>query len=706
MGILSSVIVGTGIKGLGLAASAAGSVVTAAGSLAKGIAGGIKSGGDAAQDEQSSTNSVINNVGMAGSAGTQRVATGGGTLPAPKKAARPAYNEKMPTEKLLMVAVGYLSSIDNTLRTQLQNDRVVYQKQVQAEKETAVENKKSGAFSRLGNKFGFMNKKPSAGMAKKLLIGGALLAGLGAIGISKLDTTELDALKSNVAAFKTEYKWLVELGSFIGISGFLGFLRGGVKGGLVGMVGAYVVDKLWHSPLNPYAPKDENGNLIKASGGAAGGALAAGAGAYMLRSSLKKRVAGAVGGKALEIVTRPNYATMSAGGRAGARKAGLQGAGKATAWFASRGGRRFLIMLQRRLGKKVMQKIAGILARIVGGILLTATGPGAIVGIAVMIFNTGLLLSGIYDIATAIWETYQDWKDTKDVDKVSAVPVAGETVSGVTTPSTSGAEASGTPDTAYDVILGYGKYGKPEDYYNGRKLTQLTVAEVIEFGRNVLQPRSKADGVGVSTSGKLLGDSGVGAYQTNRTTIQGAIDAGVIAPNELYDKTAQDKVAKWLYNQRNKAGNLNNTWAYFNKSGQRSSSMSFEQSQPYIMAGEGTSGKRSNTAAGGGSLGGLFESGKAIFGKAGGALIGAQNYMPSDSGKNATAKITNMSKQIETAMTVGNKQDVAKASPAISAAQKSVTQASNDGSLSALDPNYPGTGDTVMKYLAHWKFAA
>ena len=700
MGILSSVIIGTGIKGLGVAASAAGSVISAAGGLAKGIAGGIKSVGDAAaaQDKQgTTTDSVIGNVGMAGSVGTQRVASGGGTLPAPKKAARPAYNEKMPTEKLLMVAVGYLASIDNTLRTQIQNDRAMYQKQVQVEKEAVVENKRAEPFSQLGDKFGFMDKKPSGGMAKKLLIGGALLGGLTAIGISKLDTSELDALKSNVAAFKIEYKWLTELGSFIGIGGFLGFLTGGIKGGLVGMVGAYVVDNLWHSPLNPYAPKDENGNPTKAEGGAANGALAVGAGAMMARSRFKKLAAGP-GMKALDVITRPNYATMSAGGRAGARKAGLQGAGKATAWFASRGGRRFLIMLQRRLGKQTMQKIAGLLARIVGGFLLTGTGIGAIPGIAMTIISAGLLLYGIKDIAVAIWEVYQEWKETKDVDKVAAVPVAGETVSGVTMPSTPGAEASSTPDTAYDVILGYGKYGKPEDYYNGRKLTQLTVAEVMEFGRNVLQPRSKADGVGVSTSGKLLGDSGVGAYQTNRTTIQGAIDAGVISQNELYDKAAQDKVAKWLYNQRNKMGSLNTTWAHFQKSGEKSSAMSFEQAQPYILAGEGTSGKRSN-AAGGSSLGGLFESGKAIFGKAGGALIGAKNY-------DNAAKIDNMSKQAETAMTVGNQQEAAKAAPAITAAQKSVTQASNDGSLSALDPNYPGGGDTIIKYLAHWKFAA
>jgi len=678
MSILSSVIIGTGIKAIGRAAGAAGSVVTAAGSLAKGIAGGIKSVGDAAQDEQSSTNSVINNVGMAGSAGTQRVATGGGTLPAPKKAARPAYNEKMPTEKLLMVAVGYLASIDNTLRTQLQNDRVVYQKQVQAEKETAVENKSTETFGQLGNKFGFMDKKPSAGMAKKLLIGGALLAGLGAIGISKLDTTELDALKSNVAAFKTEYKWLVELGSFIGISGFLGFLKGGVKGGLVGMVGAYVVDKLWHSPLNPYAPKDENGNLIKASGGAAGGALAAGAGILGIRSGIKK-LAGP-GMKALDVITRPNYATMTGSGKGAARKAGLQGAAKATAWFSTKGGRRFLIILKRRVGKQTMQKIAGILARIVGGFLLTGTGIGAIPGIALAIVSTGLLLSGIYDIATAIWEAYQDWKETKDAETTTAIPVTGETASGVS------ATASPAATGSIDAILSK----------NPEQLSESELRQLVEAQGRIEDPSGTMNNPGGIRYGTgPLKEHQIGFKKANA-------DSSVkIAVYDTAENGIRAAMENWKNSKYYKGKSVREglgTWSGGN--GEHYAKMLGSAKPGY----SGTTTPSASTAEF--SLSGAFESGKKIFGKAGAALIGAQNYMPSDSGKNATAKITNMSKQIETAMTVGNKQDVAKASPAISAAQKSVTQASNDGSLSALDPNYPGTGDTVMKYLAHWKFAA
>lgn len=713
MSILSSVITKAAIKGLGIATEAAGSVVGAAGKVAKGIAGGVKNVSDAAynaEGEQQGSNSVINNVGMAGTAGTQKVKTGGGTLPATKKAAKPAYNEKMPTEKLLVVAVNYLASIDATLRTQIENERVAYQKQAQAEKETAVENKDS-VFNKLGSKFGsFAEKKPSGDMAKKLLIGGGLIAGLGALGISKLDTKELDILKVNVELFKKDYGWLVDMASFIGVGGFLGFLRGGVKGGLIGIIAEYVIDKLWNSSLNPMQPKDENGNPIGPERSAGKGALLAGAGAYGLAKSIKNITPKVANAKQLGNVVK-------SGSIAEIQKATRRG----TTWFATKRGRKFLIILGRKLGKGMMKKIGIVLARIVGSVLLTGTGVGAIVGIAGIIFNSAVLLYGIYDIASAIWDAWNESQvsDATPTNAAAASAVSGSSPTGTTvtapTGNESSAEPSNVPDTAYDIVLGYGKYGKPEDYYNGKKLTQLTVAEVIEFGRNVLQPRSKAAGVGVSSSGELLGDSGVGAYQTNRTTIQGAIDAGIINTNELYDKDAQDRVAKWLYNQRNQQGSLNTTWAYFGGTGQGSSSMTFEQAQPYIMAGEGTSGQRLNNMAeapDGGSFSATsaFDIAKKIFGKAGAALIGAQNYEArdvNDNTKNVSKKINEISKQIETATIAGNKQEVAKAGAvAATAAQKSIMQASNDGSLSALDPNYPDGSDIIMKYLAHWKFAA
>lgn len=283
--------------------------------------------------------------------------------------------------------------------------------------------------------------------------------------------------------------------------------------------------------------------------------------------------------------------------------------------------------------------------------------------------------------------------------------------------------ASTAPDSAYDIVLGYGRYGKPEEYYNGRKLTQLTVAEVIEFGKNVLQPRSKADGLGRNEKGKLVGDSGVGAYATNRTTIQGAVDAGIVTLDELYDRDAQDRLAKWLYNYRNKQKNLHNTWAYFGKRGQKTSTMTFEEAAPYIMEGEGTSGKKSNSLppapdSSGSSnsssddlaekattaVDGVLTSIADFIGTIGGKIVGpgvSRNLTAS--GPDFAKLISDESNKIQNEIAMGEKKSKTSAADISSSAQ-SLRMASPNGSISVINPNYSNGG--IDKYLAHFKLAA
>jgi hypothetical protein len=706
MGLASIFIGKTAVKGLGLAVDAAGSIVSAASGLAKGLAKGVSDAANA-EDKPNATKSVIGNVGIAGTAGTQKVTTGGGTLPTPKKAAKPAFNEKMPTEKLLAVAVGYLASIDNTLRTQIENDRVAYQKQVQAEKEAAVENKtKTTMFENMG----WMDKKPSSSMANKILAGGALIAGLGALGISQLDTTELDALKQNVEAFKKDYGWLVDMASFIGVGGFIGFLKGGVKGGLVGIVAEYVFDKLWHSSLNPLQPKDENGNPIKAESGAGKGAFIAGIGALGVRSSIKKLGAGA-GMKALDVLKKPNYATMTGAGKGAARKAGLQGAEKATAWFATRGGRRFLIILERRLGKKVMQKIAGILAKVVGGFLLAGTGIGAIPGIAMAIFNAGLFVWGIYDIAVAIWDAYQEWKNTKDVDapgKAAAVTVSGNT-------ATSNATKAAVPSTG---IKAKSETGRPEEaqaFFESKGWTKEQASGIVGnlFVESGLRTDAEGDG----------GDAyGIAQWHPDRQA-QFERQYGKSIRESNFQE--QLEFVNWeLNNSEKAAGNAlrgattaADAAAIVDSKYERSSGAAIAQRQANATSIAG--GNYANLQGGGGSGGeaapgsleGMLAMGKKIFGKAGAAIVGAQNYTYKPLNEKIdgpSQKIQDLSKKIETATIAGDAQKTSESGPSLaaSAGQKSISQASNDGTLGALDPNYPGGKDLIMTYLAHWKFAA
>lgn len=285
-------------------------------------------------------------------------------------------------------------------------------------------------------------------------------------------------------------------------------------------------------------------------------------------------------------------------------------------------------------------------------------------------------------------------------------------------------EKSAAGNSPYDVVLGFGKYGKPEDYYDGRKLTELTVAEAMEFGKKYLQPRSKADGLGRLPDGKLVGDSGMGAYQTNRTTMQGAIDAGIITPSELYDQDAQDRVAKWLYDLNNKQGNLNNTWAYFGNRGQKSSPMTFEQAKPLIMEGEGTS-KRSNNvpasqaanAQSDASSDGIIEKAKEaandalmniaeFIGTIGGKIVGPGIARSLTSiGPDFAKLISEESNRIQNEIAMGEKKQREAASN-LSPAAQSLRIASPNGSISVINPNYLEGGNSgIEKYLAHYKLA-
>lgn len=217
-------VIGETIKGVFGLASA---TVSAAGEAAKGV--GTAVGGALEGALSPSPVTVVNNVGMAGEAGKAKV-TGGGTLPAaPKKVAKPVANANMPTEKLLVIAVNYLSSIEKTLEAQLNFERIAASQQAAAEKEAAIEsesNQSTRPFKSLGEKLGTVkdNAAERAGAMTKILLGGAALAGFGLLGLGEMDTAELDRLKSNWEAFREQYKFI-----FDAAEGFYN-LVGGVDG--------------------------------------------------------------------------------------------------------------------------------------------------------------------------------------------------------------------------------------------------------------------------------------------------------------------------------------------------------------------------------------------------------------------------------------------------------------------------------------------
>lgn len=236
-------VVGETIEGIFGLASA---TVTAAGEAAKGV--GTAVGGALQGALSPAPVTVVNSVGMAGEAAKAKV-TGGGTIPAaPKKSAKPVANAKMPTEKLLVIAVNYLSSIEKTLVDQLNFERTAFAQQATAEREAAIEKEQSttAPFKSLGEKLGAYKDdvKDRASTMAKVLLGGAALGTFGLLGLGEMDKSELDRLKSAWAEFSDQWKFVTDIIKPVidnaGWGTFLGYLLFGGRGALAGFLFDYV----------------------------------------------------------------------------------------------------------------------------------------------------------------------------------------------------------------------------------------------------------------------------------------------------------------------------------------------------------------------------------------------------------------------------------------------------------------------------------
>lgn len=143
--------------------------------ITKGLFSGGSDGAKAETSNQSPQQSILKSAGVAGTAGQQKVATGGGTLPAPKITKAGGYSVNTPTNELLDIAVKYLISINSTLKEQLEFDKKIYDEQVMAEREKLIENK--SVFSAFKDKFSdMMGKGSKGGLLLGLLAGAAALA--------------------------------------------------------------------------------------------------------------------------------------------------------------------------------------------------------------------------------------------------------------------------------------------------------------------------------------------------------------------------------------------------------------------------------------------------------------------------------------------------------------------------------------------------
>jgi hypothetical protein len=164
--------------------------------------------------------------------------------------------------------------------------------------------------------------------------------------------------------------------------------------------------------------------------------------------------------------------------------------------------------------------------------------------------------------------------------------------------------------------------------------------------------------------------------------------------------------------------------------------MTFEQAQPYIMAGEGTAGRLNNmpTAPDGGSSSALGAAASAAGDLAAGAIkavagiaqagLGTQRknqttgssltqgmtppVSPVPANDNRASEIEDASRRVETAVQLGDqKAAAADIKNSDTPAQASLRKASDDNKIEVIDPNYPGIrGSIIDGYLQYYKKAS
>jgi len=702
--------------------NAAGEVVSSGFNAIKGLAGSIAGAArgltnlenqkdvSAEQTKSSTTNNVIYvNFGMAGAAGRQRVA-GGGTLPQPKVVKASGVNQNMPTDKLLNAAIKQLTSINSTLKKQLEFDKRVYDQAAAAEREAAVEsstNTFSGIKDRLS---GLVDTQGAASRAKGLLSGKTLLAGLGLLGagsliVGSLDNSELEKLNKNIEQFKKDYKWLFDLsasiGTGVGVGGFFGYIVGGLRGIIPGMAIGAVVDY--------FGVKNSTG------------ILAAGAAGYLGYSGIKS------GMKA--------YGKLKA---AGPKMAGLRASasyydpisqrikndvtGKytntkgATGFLKSPRWQKFLNWLTKRGKRVLVNKIQQRIAIAVTSGAVASTGIGAAFGAIGFLLNLGFSLYLMYEI-------YEQWKSFTAEEDATRAGVGDADI----------AKELNSPDAVPAAIS-----GAPAASAAQMKNVQQIPADVQKILAAIRTTESSGN---YGENSYKKGSSASGAYQfLDSTWKEKAKIAGVgteyprafMAPPEIQDAVAARYVQDILKmpEVNGDVSKVPLVWFTGNARGEISSkaqsvnAVTPAQHQAKFMnaytGGKFAASSYSPTSGASTTMGGLAAGAMAftedtarLLGGVAGQLVGKTTLKsvstPLPSGPDKSREIGQKSTELDTIIKFGDFKSKQKALSTPAAPSVALKAASPSGTISVIDPNWHGIGDpknTLHKYLANFKMAS
>ena len=749
---------------LGGALSGAGAAV---GGLAQGVGsavGGIGQGIGAAVGGAltPAPKTIVNNFGIAGSAAKGKV-TGGGTLPAPKKTSAPAVNVNMPTEKLLVVAVNYLSSIDKTLQAQIKFERDAFVQQAQAERESSIESggQKESIFTKLSDKFSGKSDdstvKSRASTLTKTILAAAGIAGLGLLALGNLDTKELDRLKDSYKAFNEKFDFLGPLAEGVSSTGsIVGYLLKGLRGGIAGLVAEYLVKRFTgKSIFENITGTGEEANGTQASASQKPGsydyAMAGGLAGYGAYRGVKTfgKIKDARANIA-KIRAAPQVAPSLKGsgfrdpvtGRAAKRAAVTSGGG----WLSGPKGQRWVAFLQKRFGKTFFaKKIMPLLARALVGIGIAATGIGVIPGALLTLITVASSASLIYDIISAYW----DWTEEEDALK-DAQPAAGlkPKSDAMATPSSSASAASpqsATPVTSTTSATA-GK-NKPITgvVEGGAGYTTVTYADGTTERRGGTLP-ARTNNPGNIMDGPLAKSYGsvgsspstngppVAVFPTQRAgffamdaLLKSKYSSGPIGQTLEDWATDPDHPSKVI----GTAGvDPNKKYTDFTRDEQIRFMQALAKVEGFYAAGSGPKISSADLGNSGGLLSSAIGLGKGAMSAIGTVLRAGLGEMTPTSGSQlsgfndtmkgntssaapvqgqstVTAQLARTSAQIQNAVDLGNADAARAATQQESAGASSIRQAnaSNDGKLECLNPNFPGSG-AVEAYLQYHRLAA
>ena len=749
---------------LGGALSGAGAAV---GGLAQGVGsavGGIGQGIGAAVGGAltPAPKTIVNNFGIAGSAAKGKV-TGGGTLPAPKKTSAPAVNVNMPTEKLLVVAVNYLSSIDKTLQAQIKFERDAFVQQAQAERESSIESggQKESIFTKLSDKFSGKSDdstvKSRASTLTKTILAAAGIAGLGLLALGNLDTKELDRLKDSYKAFNEKFDFLGPLAEGVSSTGsIVGYLLKGLRGGIAGLVAEYLVKRFTgKSIFENITGTGEEANGTQASASQKPGsydyAMAGGLAGYGAYRGVKTfgKIKDARANIA-KIRAAPQVAPSLKGsgfrdpvtGRAAKRAAVTSGGG----WLSGPKGQRWVAFLQKRFGKTFFaKKIMPLLARALVGIGIAATGIGVIPGALLTLITVASSAFLIYDIISAYW----DWTEEEDALK-DAQPAAGlkPKSEAMATPSSSASTASpqsATPVTSTTSATA-GK-NKPITgvVEGGAGYTTVTYADGTTERRGGTLP-ARTNNPGNIMDGPLAKSYGsvgsspstngppVAVFPTQRAgffamdaLLKSKYSSGPIGQTLEDWATDPDHPSKVI----GTAGvDPNKKYTDFTRDEQIRFMQALAKVEGFYAAGSGPKISSADLGNSGGLLSSAIGLGKGAMSAIGTVLRAGLGEMTPTSGSQlsgfndtmkgntssaapvqgqstVTAQLARTSAQIQNAVDLGNADAARAATQQESAGASSIRQAnaSNDGKLECLNPNFPGSG-AVEAYLQYHRLAA